>query len=893
MKSSRRGIRLPRYWPIVAVFVAMTVLQVSVAAFSIQLLSAVRAYVTGESLYSKGQKDAQIYLLDYAEGHQEADYRSFVAALAMPLGDRAAREALQQAVPDIARARQGFLDGGNHPDDIGGLIRMFLWFHRVPFMAEPIATWTEGDRVIEQMRGLVERARARILAGDTEAPAVREIRTQAPLLNARLTQLESRFSSQLGEASRMTQRLLLGLNAGIALLLTVTGLAFVRHSSRVQAATEAEVIYRQESLQRLLDSTAEGLYGVDLEGRCTFINRAALTMLGYEHEADLLGRDIHALIHHSRADGRPYPASESHVYHAYRARLASHTVDEVFWRRDGSSFPVEYWSHPVVHDNEVKGAVATFFDISERVKMQAALRRGELRTERLIDAVTDGVVTLDERNEVVLFNRAAEAMFGTEAAQALGSPVDRFIVNAQQGGVVNAPDHAGPVRELVGRRQGGAEFPVEASLSRLDTEDGTLTTIVLRDVTALHTANAERRAREALEAANQAKTEFLSRMSHELRTPLNAVIGFAQLLRLDSSKPLSPEQLERIRHVESAGAHLLALVNDVLDLSRIESGEMAMAQEAIEVSVAVEQASMMVSPLVTEAGVEVILSPSDPPVAGRRAEHLADLRPAERSDEVWVRADEVRLRQVLVNLLSNAVKYNRPGGRVALSWRVVAGRCEIRVEDTGRGIAADKLASLFEPFNRLGAESSRVEGTGIGLVLSRQLAQMMGGELRITSTLGEGTVATLALPVAAAVRGSASLPSAPQLRGARNGLSLNVLYAEDNEVNAELLRQIVTLRPSVSLRVAENGTVALQMARSDPPDLMLVDMNLGDMTGIELARALHEDRETREIRLVALSADALPAQIDAAMRSGFEGYLTKPIDFRELLALLDAHSRNT
>ena len=898
VKASQAALRLPRYWRIVALFVAMTVLQASVAAFSIQLLSAVRAYVTGESLYSKGQKDAQIYLLDYAEKHREEDYARFMAALAVPLGDRAAREALQQPEPDLERARQGFLEGGNHPDDIDGLIRLFLWFRHVPFMSKPIATWTDGDHVIEQMRGLVDRARARILAGDPQSAALAEMRIRAPILNTQLTQLESAFSFQLGEASRTTQRLLLGLNISIALLLIVTGLAFVRRSARIQASTEAEVIYRQQSLQRLLDSTAEGLYGVDIEGRCTFINRAALTMLGFERESDLLGRDIHAAIHHSRADGRPYPAHESKVYSAYRSRQASHTTDEVFWRQDGTSFPVESWSHPVIHNGEVQGAVATFFDITDRVEMQAALRRGEMRLERLIDAVTDGVVTIDDEQKIVLFNRAAETMFGIDAADALGSRVDRFISKAataeDPAAADDAPAHSvvaltGAFHELVGKRQNGQAFPVEASLSRLETERGLLTTVVLRDVTALHTANAERRARQALEAANQAKTEFLSRMSHELRTPLNAVIGFAQLLRMDSSKPLSVEQLDRVQHVESAGEHLLALVNDVLDLSRIESGEMPVAQEAVPMSAVVEEAVTMVSPLVTDAGVEVFVSPASVDAPHGRAELGAESL-ATPPDEVWVVADRVRLRQVLVNLLSNAIKYNRPGGTVALTWKTTDGECEVLVIDTGQGIPADMLDGLFEPFNRLGAESSRVEGTGIGLVLSRQLAEMMGGHLSITSTFGEGTRASLKLQVAPPPAPTQDLQGPPQADD-RTSQPLRVLYAEDNEVNAELMRQIVSLRPAVSLRVAENGNMALEMATLDPPDLLLVDMNLGDMSGIELARMLHRDRSTRDIRMIALSADALPEQIEAAMRCGFEGYLTKPINFRELLAVLDKHSQ--
>ena len=736
-------IRLPRYWPTVALFVAITALQASVAVVSIQLLSTVRAYVTGESLYSKGQKDAQIYLLDYAEQHRESDYVKFMAALAFPLGDRAARVALQRPVPDVAAARQGFLDGGNHPDDIDNLVLMFRLFQHVPFMSRPIATWTEGDRMIQETISIVERARERILAGDVESPAVEEMRQQAPLLNARLTELTSAFSFQLGEASRTTQHMLLGVNTFIAVLLLISGLAFVRRSARQQAAAE-------------------------------------------------------------------------------------------------------------------------------------------LRLQRLIHAVTDAVVTVDAQRRIVLFNRAAETLFGLRAQAALGTRVDALVRQA------HAPDEsaandvelslaptAGELRALVGRRRDGSDFPVEASLSRVDNEGEVLTTVVLRDVTARIQADAERRANEALEASNKAKTEFLSRMSHELRTPLNAVIGFSRLLRMDSAKPLSVQQMERIEHVENAGAHLLALVNDVLDLSRIESGEMSIAAEAVLLTRTVEEAATMVSPLVTEASIEVFLA-ADATDTGSGS-----------SNDLWVMADPVRLRQVLVNLLSNAVKYNRPGGNVRLTWRVVGPRCEIEVADTGRGIPEDQLASLFQPFNRLGAEDSHVQGTGIGLVLSKQLAETMGGSLHIVSRHGVGTTATLSLQCASRPlvdpRPERVDPTSGSLR------TLRVLYAEDNEVNAELVRQLVSMRRGLSLRVAKNGSLALAMATDDPPDLMLVDMNLGDMTGIELARGLRRDRATREIPLIALSADALPEQIRTALDAGFEIYLTKPIQFEELLAVFDRY----
>ena len=347
--------------------------------------------------------------------------------------------------------------------------------------------------------------------------------------------------------------------------------------------------------------------------------------------------------------------------------------------------------------------------------------------------------------------------------------------------------------------------------------------------------------------------------------------------RLDAAEPPSLQQLARIQHIENAGAHLLALVNDVLDLSRVESGQMTVTPESVDLRSSVEDALSMVVPLATSVGVKTLIS-------GLEGDFGA--RGAFAGPDVFVRADRVRLRQVLVNLLSNAVKYNRPGGQVRVTWRIDDGRCALSIADDGIGMAPEKLARLFEPFNRLGAENSKIEGTGIGLVLSRRLVELMQGELRIESALGRGTQATLALACTDEEPAHAGGASPPSQHGTLDE-SLRVLYAEDNEVNVEIVREVVKLRPSVALDVAESGTLAFQKARRDQPQLILVDMNLGDMTGIELAQALHADPATSGIRLVALSADALPEQIDAALAMGFEDYLTKPINFRDLLDVLD------
>ena len=869
-----------RSWPVLTVFGCIVGLQLLVAVISIDVMSAVRAYATGESLYSKGQKDAQIHLIAYAERRDEEDYQRFLSAMAVPIGYRLFRVAMQLPEPDLEAARRGLEQGRSHDDDIPGGIRLFRWFHKTPLMANVIVSWTEGDRMIEQIRQLAETAHQRVQAGDLEAPEVTALRADAERLNNLLTPVQTRFATQLSDGARLTQRLLLGTNLALALLLGLSGLAFVRHSARVQAATENEVRRRRESLQRLLDSAAEGLYGVDMQGRCSFINRSALEMLGYDKESDLLGRDMQALVHRAPAAAvatagaaRPYPEQRE-----------LHIVGELFWRRDGSSFPVEYWSHPMWNDGELQGAVATFFDISERLNMQAALRQGEVRIAGLVDAVNDGVLTIDADGRIVLFNRAAERLFGVPATEAIGGTVERFIPRnprAFDGALTQelrfGDVDTGAVRELFGKRANGQEFPLEVSLSRLDTERGTLMTAVLRDVSGLQTARAERQAREALEASSRAKTEFLSRMSHELRTPLNAVLGFSQLLRLDAHEPPSLQQLVRIQHIENAGAHLLALVNDVLDLSRVESGQMTVTLASVDLRSSVEDALSMVLPLATAVGVKTW-------IVGLEGDLVSRTGPLE--PEVFVLADRLRLRQVLVNLLSNAIKYNRPGGQVRVSWQVSDELCDLHITDDGVGMAPEKLERLFEPFNRLGAENSKIEGTGIGLVLSRRLVELMQGELRIESNVDRGTQASLTL---------ACSPDAPEQTGGGSPPSqhgtldetLRVLYAEDNEVNVEIVRQVVKLRPSVAFDVAESGAIAFHKARRDQPQLILVDMNLGDMTGIELAQALHADPATAGIRLVALSADALPEQIDAALACGFEDYLTKPINFRDLLDVLD------
>jgi PAS domain S-box-containing protein len=383
---------------------------------------------------------------------------------------------------------------------------------------------------------------------------------------------------------------------------------------------------------------------------------------------------------------------------------------------------------------------------------------------------------------------------------------------------------------------------------------------------------------QASERASKAKTEFLSRMSHELRTPLNAMLGFAQLLRVDPANPLNEGQRQRLAHIEKAGAHLLAMLTEVLDLSRIEAGSLPLSLEALSLQEVVVEAMDMVAPQAQQQGVGLMLGTIP---AG-----------------TFVRADQLRLRQILVNLLSNAIKYNRPQGAVHVGVEQLAPHVIVSVQDTGQGMSPDQLNHLFEPFNRLGAERSAVEGAGIGLVIVKRLVGLMHGRLEVQSTPGVGTVFRMVLPSAESPQPlSSELAEAPPHSGfghlpepmasTPTGVRWRVLYAEDNPVNVELVRHVMHLCPQWQLEVATNGSDAIEQILRDPPDLLLLDMHLGDMTGLDVAEALSHHEHTAKLPKVILSADVMPDQRHAAKAQGFVDYLTKPLEVHKLMALLE------
>ncbi len=375
-----------------------------------------------------------------------------------------------------------------------------------------------------------------------------------------------------------------------------------------------------------------------------------------------------------------------------------------------------------------------------------------------------------------------------------------------------------------------------------------------------------RRAETEAESANRAKSEFLSRMSHELRTPLNSILGFGQLLELEG---VSAGQRESVEHIVRAGRHLLGLIDEVLDISRIEAGRMRLSLEPVGLHDLVRSAMDLVQPLATARGIALRVDPL----------------PAEQH----VHADRQRLQQVLLNLLSNAVKYTPPGGTATVSVVPAGERIELRVTDTGVGIAADKLERLFTPFDRLGAEASGTEGTGLGLTLSKHLVEAMGGVLTVDSRPGVGSTFSVGLPAAEApVDVALPRPWAPASPSApAEATRAVVLYIEDNLANLRLVEQILARRPAVRLVSAMQGRVGRELAAQHRPQLILLDQHLPDENGDVVLQRLAEDPRTRDIPVIVLSADANPRQIQRLRELGARDYLTKPLDVRRLLALLD------
>jgi PAS domain S-box-containing protein len=665
-----------------------------------------------------------------------------------------------------------------------------------------------------------------------------------------------------------------------------------------------EALLKAGALQSaILNSANFSSIATDAKGVIQIFNVGAERMLGYA-AADVVNRitpadisDPQELIARATALSAEFatpitPGFEALVFKA--SREIEDIYELTYIRQDGSRFPAVV-SVTALRDDP--GAIIGYLLIgtdntarkhveAEQQKLDQRLRDQQFYTRSLIESHIDALVITDPLGIITDVNKQMEALTGCTRDELIGAPFKNYFTDPEraQGAITLAlREKKVTDYELTARDRDGETTGVSYNATTFYDRDRVLQGVfaAARDVTerqrsaqALQETNvALEGAKSAAETANLAKSDFLSSMSHELRSPLNAILGFAQLMESSSPAPTA-SQKESIAQILQAGWHLLNLINEILDLAVIESGKVSLSTEPVSLGEVMWECQAMMEPEGQSRGITMTFPQFDEPA--------------------FVSADRTRLKQIIINLLSNAIRFNREQGAVVVTCGAsTPGRTRISVRDTGAGLPPDKLAQLFQPFNRLGQEAvGGVAGTGIGLVVTKRLAELMHGVLGVESTIGEGSVFWCELnscaapqPEVESVHAAALDPPPPVPSGAPLH---TLLYVEDNQANMRLVEELISRRPDIRLLTAVNGTSGIEVARTAQPTVILMDLNLPGISGVEALRVLREDPSTAHIPVVAISANAMPRDIKRCLDAGFFRYLTKPIKIKEFMDTLNA-----
>jgi len=637
----------------------------------------------------------------------------------------------------------------------------------------------------------------------------------------------------------------------------------------------------EEKLAVTLNSIGDAVIATDAKARVTLLNPLAERLTGWT-QAEASGRpvdEIFRVINKETRQPSTIPVMETLAQGTIQG-LANHTV---LIAVDGSECDIADSCAPIRdRDGQVIGAVLVFRDVTEEYAVQQALRDQQFYTRSLIESNIDALMTTDPSGIITDVNQQMVALTGCTRDELIGTAFKNYFTDPMraEAGIQRAlSEKKVSDYELTARHRHDGETVVSYNAATFYDRDGRLQGVfaAARDITerkrldqALLDKNAQlESAKMVAERANLAKSDFLSSMSHELRSPLNAILGFAQLMESGSPLP-TPSQKASIDQILQGGWYLLELINEILDLALIESGKLSLSLEPMSLSEVLLDCQAMIEPQAQKSGIRMGFPRGDAPY--------------------FVKADRTRVKQVLINLLSNAIKYNRAGGTVDVTCANSAKRIRISVQDTGEGLSPEKLAQLFQPFNRLGQEASAEEGTGIGLVVSKRLVELMGGEIGAVSTVGVGSVFWVELNLAAAPQlaaGTDELLAPHQVRVPHDAALRTLLYVEDNRANMQLVEQLIGRRSDMRLLSAGDGTRGISLARIHQPEVILMDINLPGISGIQALKILREDPATAHIPVLAISANAMPHDIKKGLEAGFFRYLTKPIKVNEFMEALD------
>ena len=662
-----------------------------------------------------------------------------------------------------------------------------------------------------------------------------------------------------------------------------------------------EAVLKAGALQNaILNSANFSSIATDAKGVIQIFNVGAERMLGFT-AAEVLNKitpaeisDPLEVIARAKALSQELkttiaPGFEALVFKASRG--IEDIYELTYIRKDGSRFPAVV-SVTALRDAEniIIGYLLIGTDNTARKQVEAEqkkldqrLRDQQFYTRSLIESNIDALITTDPSGIITDVNKQMEALTGSTRDELIGAPFKGYFTDperAEAGIKLVLSEKKVTDYELTARARDGKHTDVSYNATTFYDRDRTLQGVFAsaRDVTerkrfeqALQETNGElENAKLNAEKANRAKSDFLSGMSHELRSPLNAILGFAQLIE-SATPPPTNSQKESIEQILQAGWHLLKLINEILDLAVIESGKVFLSLEPVPLDDVLYECQAMMEAQALQHGIRLTFPASEKPRF------------------VW--ADQTRLKQIIINLLSNAIKYNKDKGSVVVTCADLDnGRIRISFRDTGDGLEPEKISQLFQPFNRLGQEARGVAGTGIGLVVTKQLTELMDGTLGVESTLGVGSVFWVELRSTAApdlmVRNTelvTTLPPQPKPGKSQHTL----LYIEDNPANMKLVEQLIALRSDIELFTATNGTLGVELARSVKPDVILLDINLPGISGLTALHILKDDPSLANIPVVALSANAMLRDIELGIQAGFFQYLTKPIKVKEFMDTLN------
>jgi PAS domain S-box-containing protein len=657
----------------------------------------------------------------------------------------------------------------------------------------------------------------------------------------------------------------------------VTELVRLKHEKVVQDRSLTAIAAQSARYEELIDSAPDATVIVSEDGQIRLVNVQAEKMFGYSR-AELVGRPLEILLPERFRSG--HGLHMSRFFARPEARPMGSRLELFARRKDGSELPVEVSLSPRGGGTDVSVS-ASIRDVSDRKRLESAARLNADRLASAVETIEDAFALFDADDKLVLCNSTYRHLLHSATPGAFVGRTYQELLEAWLNDIEfeNAEQRARFREDRLSRRSQTRTGSFEVRLrdgrklrvsDRRTPEGGIVTTIW--DLTDDERRNTElREARAAAEAASTAKSEFLSSMSHELRTPLNAVLGFAQLMQRDRREPLSERHLARIAQVLQGGQHLLHLIDDVLDLARVEAGKLALKIESVNLQDVLQEVLAVLQPMAERSDVELV---SEITAKGAFA----------------IEADRTRFAQVLMNLGSNAIKYNRNGGRVTFAARLLDdSRLRLSVKDTGLGIPAEKQHLLFQPFQRAGQETGAIEGTGIGLVTTRRLLHLMRGDIGFESVEGRGSEFWVDMPLfveSVAPAAGHAVPSAPfetlRVLGSRS-----ILYVEDNPTNVAFMRDLIGTLANLELLTAPTAEIGIELARTRTPAAIVMDINLPNMSGLDALRVLKSQPETRHIPVVALSAAASDIERRRGVHAGFFRYLTKPLQVDELMRALD------